>query len=132
MSARSITVQIKPVGKERARRDPDSGHWYTPEQTAQAEMDIRDEWSLSHRGFAWGAHVPLRLVVEAVMERPRSVKRKWPTVRPDFDNIAKLIDSLNKIAFADDAQIVDGRSWKRYCLPGEQPHLEITLEEMDE
>ena len=34
-------------------------------------------------------------------------EKVWPTKRPDLDNVAKSIcDALNKVAYTDDAQIV--------------------------
>jgi len=40
--------------------------------------------------------------------------RLMPTPRPDIDNHAKLLDSLNGIVYRDDAQICDLRAIKRY------------------
>ena len=38
-----------------------------------------------------------------------------PTKRPDVDNVLKAIaDSLNGLAYADDAQVVDMRASKQY------------------
>ena len=48
-----------------------------------------------------------------------------PTVKPDVDNIAKVVlDSLNGIAYHDDKQVVSVLVEKRYA---EQPHVEVTL-----
>lgn len=66
---------------------------------------------------------------------PKSVSKKKrqemiegkirPVKKPDFDNIAKVIcDSLNGIAYRDDAMIVDGMFRKYYS---EQPRVEVKI-----
>ena len=50
-----------------------------------------------------------------------------PTIKPDVDNIAKVIlDSLNGLAYKDDKQIVFCIISKWY---GENPKVEVILEE---
>lgn len=49
-----------------------------------------------------------------------------PTVKPDFDNVSKMLtDPLNLIVWKDDAQIVESTFSKRY---GEMPGAVITVE----
>ena len=48
-----------------------------------------------------------------------------PTVKPDFDNLAKVIcDSLNGIAYKDDTQIVSAKVFKYYA---EKPCVEVEI-----
>jgi len=50
-----------------------------------------------------------------------------PTKKPDWDNIGKVIaDSLNQIAYRDDAQIVSATVEKLYSLT---PQVEVTIQE---
>ena len=50
-----------------------------------------------------------------------------PSVKPDLDNISKIIlDALNKVAFNDDKQVAQLSITKRY---GEQPFVKVYLEE---
>jgi len=50
-----------------------------------------------------------------------------PTKKPDIDNICKIIcDSLNKIAYHDDSQIVDCQVRKFYS---ERPRVVVTISE---
>ncbi|WP_279284564.1 RusA family crossover junction endodeoxyribonuclease [Clostridium sporogenes] len=50
-----------------------------------------------------------------------------PTIKPDVDNIAKVIlDSLNGLAYKDDKQIIFCSISKWY---GENPKVEVILEE---
>ena len=65
---------------------------------------------------------PLRMIVEAEYVPPASWSKKkvatadWKTSKPDADNLYKLVaDSLNGVAFVDDAQIADVRITKTYA-----------------
>lgn len=69
--------------------------------------------------------VPLKVVIYAWFSIPKSVsktKRELmekgyikPTKKSDADNIAKIIlDSLNKIAYYDDSQVVNLQIIKKY------------------
>ena len=106
----SITFSV-PIVKGKARpRVTRSGHAYTPSGTREAEDAIRHEWCRVAYGAQAMPHVPV--TVEIVTERrlPKSkakgVESEPDTVRPDADNVAKLVlDALNGIAWADDSQV---------------------------
>ena len=73
---------------------------------------------------------PVHLHVVANYPRPKSHKGKnmphWKTSKPDIDNIIKLAaDSLNKIAWNDDAQVVCASGMKIYS---DVPGLAIEIE----
>jgi Holliday junction resolvase RusA-like endonuclease len=61
------------------------------------------------------------------MSKPKKIL--YPTGKPDWDNIGKLVcDSLNGILWRDDAVIVDGSTSKRYCDQDHpQPGYRITV-----
>ena len=49
-----------------------------------------------------------------------------PTKKPDWDNIGKVVaDSLNQVAYRDDAQVVDSQVRKFYS---DQPRIEVTIQ----
>ena len=76
---------------------------------------------------------PLRLSIEAYMERPKSApkKRLYPVTKPDFDNLAKMIcDALNKIVWRDDAQICECVIVKRYATG--LPYTRVAIDEIGE
>lgn len=48
--------------------------------------------------------------------------------KPDGDNILKAVkDSLNKIAYRDDCQVVYEMCFRRYAKEGEEPRTEIVM-----
>ena len=58
---------------------------------------------------------PLSVIVVFTIKRPKSVKREYPTVKPDVDNFLKAsLDALNGIAYDDDAQIIEINASKKY------------------
>ncbi len=54
--------------------------------------------------------------------------RLRPTTKPDWDNIAKVIDALNHVVWADDASVVDGLVRKFYS---ETPELVVQVTALD-
>jgi Holliday junction resolvase RusA-like endonuclease len=140
----TLTVPGEPRGKGRPRasarvvqtRDGPRANVsvHTPGDTRAAEAGIASAFRARYPGHRpWTRAVMLRFV--AVFPVPPS----WPkylreeaargtvyhTSTPDTDNCWKLIlDALNDLAWADDAQ-VQGGGVKRYGSP---PRLELTLE----
>jgi len=91
---------------------------FTPNKTTHVQNVIRDK--VMDSGVFFGAGTPLKLDSCYYMERPKTApkKRIYPTVRPDLDNMEKLLlDSLQGYAFADDSQIVCTTAQKRYGSP---------------
>ncbi len=127
-----IPGPIKGKGRPRATK---TGIIYTPKETVQYEnlvkMCFRD--SANTKFF----ESPLEASITAYYEIPKSTTKKnreamilgkiLPTKKPDIDNIAKIIlDSLNGIAYKDDAQIVRCVVTKLYSKCG-MPRVEVTI-----
>ncbi len=112
MQTFSFKIPGNPVPKERPRVT--NAHTYTPQRTLKAEKAIQ--------AYALQARVkPLvgDLIVEIWFFRDNQR-------RCDIDNLAKLVlDSLNKVAWRDDTQIIDLLLYKRYDR--ENPRTEITI-----
>lgn len=72
--------------------------------------------------------IPLVMDLDFYFEKPPSAKhRKGMTVRPDKDKLERSVfDALKGILYANDAQIVDGRTRKLYGLP---ERVEIRIQE---
>ena len=110
---------------------------YTPARTRSYERALALAAKVAMRGK--GPFVgPLRLTVTAFMPVPRSWsvnKRnaalagiRRPVVKPDWDNIGKMTDSLKSIVWTDDTQVVDGRVLKFY---DERPRLRVEITMID-
>lgn len=75
---------------------------------------------------------PVRVEVGFVFERPASVKRAAPTVRPDVDKLARaVLDALTESgAFADDSQVVDLHVTKVYG-PQAGAHIRVSVADQE-
>ena len=110
------SLQIIIPGPPRAKGRPrfGNGRVFTPGTTVDAEMNIG--WiaraEMARRAPLEG---PLAVRIHAWIKPPKKGKHVHPIVKPDADNIAKLVcDALNKIVWLDDKQIVDLQVVKNY------------------
>ncbi len=109
---------------------------YTPRTTRIEASVIRlaAQEAMGDRPLFTGA---LELKYVAYVAVPKSASKKkqmemlaavaLPTKKPDFDNIAKFIDSLKQVVFVDDAQVTDAHIWKRYS---DRPRVVIELRKL--
>lgn len=119
-------VEGKIIGKERPRVNLYNGIVYTPNKTKDYEEYIRECFSITYPNF-----IPIegRVAIEIIAYRkiptntPKSKVKEMlddsisPTVKPDVDNIGKVVlDALNKFAFNDDNQVTKISIEKRYSL----------------
>ena len=111
-------------GKQRPRMTR-GGHVYTPTETRLAEAKVAKlaREAMGHRMPMSGA-VALNIIV--LTEPPKSAGKaereqmltglKYPTKKPDLDNIIKLIsDAMNGIVYLDDKQIIFLSVLKQYA-----------------
>ena len=110
-----IEIPIEPKAKGRPRHSFVRGRsvTYTPSITRATESAIRSYASLAVRGKE-PLECPLILEVIFYLKRGKSVKREVPSVKPDYDNLAKILDACNGVLWKDDALIVDSHIYKRY------------------
>lgn len=110
-------IEGKPVGKGRPRfrRMGNFVQTYTPTATAEYEKLVRLRFQ-NAGGVV--TDKPVKIEIVAFFAPPKSVRKKdkiemlanriLPEKKPDVDNVAKIIlDALNKIAYKDDAQVVE-------------------------
>jgi hypothetical protein len=129
-----LILDGEPIGKGRPRFSRATGHAYTPEKTARFEERLA--WAaqdtMKRRPLFDG---PLRVLINAYFSIPVSKAAKWrlaaleqkilPTKKPDIDNIIKgVADSLNKVVYVDDTQIVSLAAGKFYS---DRPRIEIFI-----
>lgn len=133
MSEISHVIYMEPVPKGRPRTTTVNGHsqTYTPKETVHAENLIRDEivkflLDSGQQGVAlFGKDEPLWLEATFYRSRPKSVKRRLPTCKPDWDNYAKLLtDALETFLYNNDSQITTATIKKRYGFP---PRIQLHL-----
>lgn len=129
MTVYRFTIPGKPYAKKRPRAgySPTLGRSITFNAPGNAEAEA----SVAHyAGQAIPAPIegPVRVQIIAVFEIPKSWPRKkreaalgtLHTQRPDRDNIEKwVLDGMNRVAFADDGQVADGRTVKMWGLKAE-------------
>lgn len=131
-----IVVEGKIKGKARPRFNTKTGRAFTPGDTITYENWIRYAYQTQNGRYLKGA---IRARIEVYYKIPKSYSKKrvqairdgleMPLKKPDSDNIAKIVlDSLNKIAFDDDAQIVELTVVKRWTEDIER--IEFELEEV--
>lgn len=138
MSRVTIEIMGKPCSKGRPRfqRVGNYVRTYTPDKTVEYENLVRLAWMQSGAEKLEGkvsanitAHFPI----------PKSVSKKKRVLmdgscydkKPDCDNIAKIIlDSLNGVAYDDDAQVVSLCVTKLY--DADESKVVVVLQETEE
>ena len=130
MKIHYFQFDVDPKPKQRPRVNTKTRRAYTPEATRNYERFIRDLTKLQW-GKSKSIEKPIKMDIVFHMKRPASVpprKRKYPSVRPDLDNLEKaLIDAMQGIVFVDDSQIVTKTSSKVYGIEG---RIEVKLREL--
>ena len=132
----TITFLVEPVPKGRPRFHIQNGHvmTFTPRKTRTFESDIANIYVNQHGRF-YEKGTALELTVVFYMPIPKSVSKTMRnnmikdfvkhTKKSDLDNLIKaLLDALNGIAYADDAQIVKLSARKQYA---ETPRIELNI-----
>ena len=136
-----FSVPGKPKGKARARTKK-NGQTYTPKETVEYEDKVKAYYLESQPRQKFFNKEPLAVGIYARFEIPKRTTKaeklamlrgdKDPTVKPDADNIAKIIcDALNGLAYGDDSQIVHLTVSKTYIRQEDmQPHVTVTIESL--
>ena len=142
----TYSVLGEPCGKGRPRFNRASGRVFTPAKTRAWEQTAAAEFAYQH-GLHQPFNAPLAAVIVAVFARPKGLdcshKRQpcscaddWrgrqPHIgKPDLDNIAKAVGDALQFGgvVADDSRIVEMMARKTYGAVGEQPRVEVTVEE---
>lgn len=128
----------KPKAKGRPRISTYGGvaRAYTPKDTIEYENLIKLSYlQSSETQEKVDFEKPIVLRVKAFYEIPKATSKKKrvemlrekirPCVKPDIDNCIKsVLDALNKIAFKDDAQVIELYAAKYYS---EQPRVEVEI-----
>lgn len=110
-------IPIEPVaqGRPKFRRFKDFVSTYDPGKSKDYKKEIAK--AAKEEGMKpFDKDLPLTLSVCFFITKPKSTKRRYPTVKPDLDNLVKAVkDALKGIAWHDDSQVVDSSESKRYA-----------------
>lgn len=107
----TFTIPGKPFAKQRPRFSRASGAPFTPAETVSFERQVGQ---IAAQHFAAPIEGAVGLTIMAIFQPPKSWSKKKRAAhlgrphiqKPDLDNLGKaLCDGMNRIAFADDAQI---------------------------
>ena len=131
-----IVVEGTIRGKQRPRFNTKTGRAFTSNQTINYENWIKQCYIEQSNKLLQGT---IRARIEIYYSVPKSYsKRKieaikggtdYPMKKPDCDNVAKIVlDSLNKIAYDDDKQVVELTVLKRWTFENER--IEFEMEEI--
>ena len=131
-----IVVEGTIRGKQRPRFNTKTGRAFTTNQTINYENWIKQCYIEQSNKLLQGA---IRARIEIYYSVPKSYsKRKigaikdgtdYPMKKPDCDNVVKIVlDSLNKIAYDDDKQVVELTVLKRWTFDNER--IEFEMEEI--
>lgn len=132
-----FVIPGEPKGKGRPRFNRFNGSVYTPKKTMNYESLVAVGYQLQCKEKFSDTDM-LEMIILAYYKIPKSIskanKRRiekgevLPTKKPDIDNIFKIIaDSLNGIAYRDDAQIVSGICKKYYS---DNPRVEVEIRKL--
>jgi len=134
----SFCVHGEPKGKGRPRFSNRNGRIITrtPDETVIYENLIKVEYQrqCGNRRFEDNDMLDLRINAYYAIPESASKKKKKamesleirPTKKPDADNVLKVVaDSLNQLAYKDDAQIVDTQIRKFFSAT---PRIEVTIQ----
>ena len=128
-----IVVEGTIRGKQRPRFNTKTGRAFTSNQTINYENWIKQCYIEQSNKLLQGA---IRARIEIYYSVPKSYsKRKievikggtdYPMKKPDCDNVVKIVlDSLNKIAYDDDKQVVELTVLKRWTFENERIEFEV-------
>jgi len=132
----TLIIPGKPLGKQRPRVLK-NGITYTPKETVNYETYIKQLFATEHK-LHKPFEGPVKMQITAYFPIPASTSKTKkasmeqghikPTVKPDVDNICKIItDALNGLAYLDDKQIVECTIQKCYSSI---PRVQVTIEEV--
>lgn len=126
-----IVVYGNPQGKHRPRFTR-NGHTYTDPKDVEYEHLIQDAFTSSGEvkrdGYVSMAIQVFKAIPKGTSKRVKALMLEGkirPVVKPDADNIAKIVlDALNGYAYKDDNQVVDCYVSKWYS---EDARIEIKI-----
>jgi Holliday junction resolvase RusA-like endonuclease len=134
----SFVIPGEPVAKGRPRfvRAGKFVRTYTPDKSARFEQLVKLEAQNAGVELIEGPvsiHVIAKWPMKGQPRKKNPRPGEWKTTRPDLDNLLKaVLDGLNGVAFADDAQVVRAVVEKHHASQGQAAQTIIEIEEAGE
>lgn len=133
MGTIEFKIPLEPTAKGRPRMSMVHGRpiAFTPKETRIAEAVMKQYAIEAMQKQNDGRPLEGVLNVWAwfYLRRPKSVRRAYPTTKPDLDNYIKTMDAFNGVVWMDDSQVVGIFARKLYT-DVEQPRMEFIIEEI--
>ena len=128
-----IPGELRGKGRPRFARVGNGVRAFTDAKTRTEEEWLKAHALRAHRGppmlGALKVVVDLRMAVPASWTQKRRAEalagRIRPTVKPDLDNVLKLLDAWNGLIWEDDSQIAEAHISRHYALT---PRALFTIE----
>lgn len=117
------------MGAPRPRFVKGTGRTYMPDKYAKHKERVARAYR-DAGGEVLGGPVSVDIGVTRHLpgSRPKRVEREPDTVKPDADNVAKaVLDALNGVAYADDAQVVSLRVTKHPRRRGAPDRMRVSV-----
>jgi len=115
-------VEGEPVVKKRPRKGKRG--FYTPTKSKEYERLVGLR---AVEADVTPLDGPVSVNIYCHHKRPKKSTHEYPA-RSDLDNVIKaILDGLRGVAYQDDRHVVKIFAWKRYCLPLEEPGVEIEI-----
>ncbi|MBR6873063.1 MAG: RusA family crossover junction endodeoxyribonuclease [Ruminococcus sp.] len=129
-----FVIYGQPTGWQRSGQNWKNKKIYTQDKTRQREQEVKIAFiAAGGRRAPDNAYIVIDIAAyyQIPESAPKYIKEKMrrgeirPTVKPDYDNVAKLIgDGLNKVAYYDDKSIIDAHVCKFYA---DVPKVVVTV-----
>lgn len=132
-------VPGKPIGKGRPRVCRNVT--YTPKKTRDYETLVKSCYKQKYGNEQpITSKIPVTVLIYAYFATPKNMPKSklklieenklFPTVKPDADNISKIIlDALNGLAYYDDNQVIDLVIHKEYATTDEEVGVFVVVRE---
>lgn len=135
----SFEIKEKAIGKQRPRYSSKTRRMYTPTKTSTFEEKVKWAFKSKYNVETELSTKPFKAKITAIFKPAESLSKKKKeelidkqaeyTKKSDIDNITKIIlDSLNGIAYKDDAQVFKLEAEKKY---GKENIIYVELEEVE-
>ena len=115
MSVLYFVIPGKAKGKDRPRFGNGSVHTSPATAAYEKEVGWRALEAMKKTGFKRIESGPITMSILVRVKQSKKTDFIFPVMKPDFDNVSKIIsDALNKVAFDDDKQIANfsySREW---------------------